>query len=733
MSNYEENLAGVLLVSTSLVGRTLGHYKVIGLLGQGGMATVYTAYQESVDRQVAIKVLPPHPGLDLNFAERFELEARTIARLQHPHILPLYDYGKDDDILYLVMAYADGGTLEDLIRDGPLDLDFAQKVLREIAGALDYAHRQGVIHRDIKPPNILMSGEGHALLADFGIVKLAESSSNMTGTGVVGTPSYMAPEQAQGMPIDNRADIYSLGVVTYQMITGRQPFSAPSLMQIMLKVMQEPPPSIHEVASGLPDELDVVMQRVLEKDPNARYQTAVEFADAFAQVVTQSYTSVGKATPKTPAVPLSEAQTAALEPQSQTQAANDSQTVIIREGTNPWLFLGAFAILAIAIIAVVIIVVGGNDGAVSNDDNDAVAIATSAGVESTNDDEPLIIPTRESNIPDNLTSFTTTNSLGDSLAITAELEVLGTGLVYVAWLYNTETDEALNLGNMVIDQRGNASLTYINPDGKLLPLAFDVVAITVESSEGLTEAEIAALEAPQGEVQYHGRISQVATDVMYNLLVSSEAGIPTEDEAAPVSSYGSSSYRNQAPANQDNQNASLLDSARAEAEFAQQHAGLAAGSTNADDMHAHAEHTINILRGEEVDYNGDRVPENFGLGFGIYGFLDEMETQLNRLADVQDASVARSNAVNIRACIENSRQRADRILVLEAEILGSERIDDVQAQLAESTQLAQHLIEGVDANNRNGIQGAEGECGLDQIEIFGVALGNVEIIEGDLE
>src|SRR5690606_18262361 len=187
------------------------------------MPAVYLGYQESVDRQVAVKILPPHPGLDENFVERFQLEAKTIARLQHPHILPLYDYGTQEDIVYLVMAYADGGTLDDYVVDGPMPLPLVEKFLREIAGALDYAHRRGVIHRDIKPGNILMDGEGHALLADFGIVKLAEGGTNLTGTGVVGTPAYMAPEQAQGAPIDARADIYSLGVVVYQMLTGKQP------------------------------------------------------------------------------------------------------------------------------------------------------------------------------------------------------------------------------------------------------------------------------------------------------------------------------------------------------------------------------------------------------------------------------------------------------------------------------------------------------------------------------
>ncbi|MBZ0274841.1 MAG: serine/threonine protein kinase, partial [Anaerolineae bacterium] len=197
-------------MASSLVGRKLGKYDIIELLGRGGMATVYKGRQSEIDRFVAVKVLPPHPGQDPQFIERFQLEARTIARLQHPHILPLYDYGMQDDILYLATAYVSGGSLEDRIKQGPLPLAEVERLLRQIASALDYAHRQNVIHRDIKPGNILLDGEGHALLADFGIVKITGGDSRLTGTGgMVGTPAYMSPEQGTGVNITSSVDIYA--------------------------------------------------------------------------------------------------------------------------------------------------------------------------------------------------------------------------------------------------------------------------------------------------------------------------------------------------------------------------------------------------------------------------------------------------------------------------------------------------------------------------------------------
>lgn len=181
------------MTQSSLVGQTLGKYRIVALLGHGGMATVYQGLQPGVDRTVAIKVLPPHPGQNDDFVARFRLEARTIARLQHPHILPLYDYGDENGVLYLVMPYVGGGSLAGRIARGPLPVEDVVTYTRQIGGALDYAHRQGVIHRDLKPENVLLDGEGHALLADFGIAKLLEGSpaaGALTATGgLIGTPA----------------------------------------------------------------------------------------------------------------------------------------------------------------------------------------------------------------------------------------------------------------------------------------------------------------------------------------------------------------------------------------------------------------------------------------------------------------------------------------------------------------------------------------------------------------
>ncbi|HLB50110.1 MAG TPA: serine/threonine-protein kinase, partial [Anaerolineales bacterium] len=207
-------------MANDMIGKTFGSYKLVGQLGQGGMASVYRGYQEAIDRSVAIKIMPAELLHDPNFIKRFINEARTLAKLSHPNILPLYDFGEANGAPYIIMPLMAGGTLVDRIRRGPMSPAEVVRILVPIADALDYAHSQGLLHRDIKPNNILFDARDHPVLADFGIAKYLESASNLTGTGIIGTPDYMSPEQARGEQLDRRADVYSLAVVAYQMFTG---------------------------------------------------------------------------------------------------------------------------------------------------------------------------------------------------------------------------------------------------------------------------------------------------------------------------------------------------------------------------------------------------------------------------------------------------------------------------------------------------------------------------------
>ncbi|TMD25432.1 MAG: serine/threonine protein kinase, partial [Chloroflexi bacterium] len=220
-------------------GDSLGAYRVLERIGRGGMATVYRAYHPALDRYVAIKVLPDFFADDPDYRERFQQEARSVARLKHPNILEVFDFGSEDGIAYLVLELVEGGTLADRLGK-PMDLRDAIDVLEQLAGALDHAHQHGILHRDIKPSNILLRADGTPVLADFGLAKMAGSLRRLTGSGtVMGTPEYMSPEQAADEPLGPASDLYSFAIVAYEMLTGRVPFQGDTPAATLLSHVTE--------------------------------------------------------------------------------------------------------------------------------------------------------------------------------------------------------------------------------------------------------------------------------------------------------------------------------------------------------------------------------------------------------------------------------------------------------------------------------------------------------------
>ncbi len=282
-------------------GRVLGAYRLEERIGKGGMGEVYRATHLRLGREAAVKVLPTNLAQEPDFLKRFEREASSAASLTHPHILQVYDYGEQDSTPYLVMPYIKGGTLKDRLERGTVAPHLMVKYLTEVADALDYAHRKGIIHRDVKPANILIDDDERAYLADFGIAKALEGSDSLTQTGLgVGTPEYMAPEQAQGRA-DTRSDLYALGIMVYQMIVGKVPFSGASTVEVLMKHLQEPVP-LDALHGPMAQQFGPLLQRALAKDPDHRYQTGRELManvdqamarSGFAQNVEDTATVVG--------------------------------------------------------------------------------------------------------------------------------------------------------------------------------------------------------------------------------------------------------------------------------------------------------------------------------------------------------------------------------------------------------------------------------------------------------
>ena len=268
-----------------MIPEKIDRYEVIGELGRGGMATVYRAHDPRFQREVAIKVLPREFLHDPTFKARFEREAHTIAALEHPAIVPVYDFGEQNGQPYLVMRYMPGGSLSDRLKGGALTLRETAMILGRLASSLTRAHEAGVIHRDLKPQNILFDQYDNAFLSDFGSVQVAQSGTALTGDGIIGTPAYMSPEQAKGdQDLDGRSDIYALGAILFEMLTGKQPYDADTPMGVAVKHITEPVPRILEVKADLPPALEMMISRAMAKDPKDRYATPLTLSEAFDAV-----------------------------------------------------------------------------------------------------------------------------------------------------------------------------------------------------------------------------------------------------------------------------------------------------------------------------------------------------------------------------------------------------------------------------------------------------------------
>ena len=278
-----------------LIGKQIGNYEILDVIGRGGMASVYRARQLSLNRHVALKVLEGPQAFDTKFRRRFEHEARAVAQLSHPNIVPVYDFGENEEfgVLFIVMELVTGGCLSSMKGMILLAGEIVPTIV-QIARALDYAHQRGIVHRDVKPGNILISDDGRPMLTDFGLVRM-EAVSLHTETGItVGTPTYMSPEQAMGQELDGRSDEYSLAMVLYELVAGRPAYQGGAAVEVMHQVVYDPLPSPRQFNSTISRELETVLMRALSKEREARFLTAGEFANALAKSVKHERTPTSK-------------------------------------------------------------------------------------------------------------------------------------------------------------------------------------------------------------------------------------------------------------------------------------------------------------------------------------------------------------------------------------------------------------------------------------------------------
>jgi serine/threonine protein kinase len=304
-------------------GAQVGAYTIIEKLGQGGMATVYKAHHAKLDRFVAIKVLHAAFKDDESFLRRFTREAQVVAKLEHMHIVPIYDYAEHDGYPYLVMRYIEGETLKQTLNRGALSRKEIVRMISAIASGLQYAHDQGVIHRDIKPSNILLTPKGGVYITDFGLARITQAGeSTMSQDMIMGTPHYISPEQAKGhVELDGRTDLYSFGIIAYEMITGRVPFQADTNYAIIHSQIFDQPPAPSSINPHISSPMEAVLLRMLAKEPADRFPDAAGFAAAFKQAALELPSAVTPASAHKPKLPDPTAGVTQMAPPQTVEAA----------------------------------------------------------------------------------------------------------------------------------------------------------------------------------------------------------------------------------------------------------------------------------------------------------------------------------------------------------------------------------------------------------------------------
>jgi serine/threonine protein kinase len=655
------------------IGRTLGRVRIESLVARGGVAEIYLGRHTTLQRDVAVKILRSHFEDDSRSRERFELEARAVARLRHPNIVQVFDFDTIDDQPYIVMEYISGPSLSRYLaalhdKNSRLGLPLIGKILTGVANALQYAHESGVVHRDVKPGNILLTSRSlqiipgetlpvniEPVLTDFGLVRMLDSSHQTTIGQTAGTPAYMSPEQAMGIATDGRTDIYSLGIVLYEMLSGQVPFDGETTMSILLKHLNEAPPPI----PGLSPALQEVLDHALAKHADDRFQEPKEFAAAFNAALLET----ADASTVVPIPPVSR--------------SSNKPPIAVAPRRNYW----RPAILAGSLIALLVAAL------LFKGMIPAASIQTPT-LSAVSDTPTQFVPLSLG--PTGVLRLEDGNALLDRATLIAQaMPAPPAGSQYQVWLWNGE--EQLPLGSLSVDGSGRGTLTYDDPLARNLLTTYSGVEITVRPG---SDADANGSE----RLAYFYALPDAGLTYLRGLMVS----FPTTPQQRGLI-HGL------------NTNAQLIDRAAKEMLRAHENGNETGAKENAESI-------LNLLVGSESenhkDWNGDGQVSDPGDGYGLLqneGQLGYIQAVYSYADYAVNSSGASRNIIvngeNVKTCAQNLARWAPELRdhLLTIFTTSPSNLDE---EIQRSAALADEMLNGADVNENGKIEAIPDECGV---------------------
>jgi len=681
-------------------GKTLGRVQINDLVARGGMAEVYTGIHET-HGLVAVKVLRGLLERDEHQLTRFKREAEVIGELHHPNIVRMLDFTIVDETPCLIMDFIPGPSLAVYLkqlygRDQRLPIAIIVQILRSVASALDYAHNQNIIHRDIKPANILLRSRTQdidpelplpldvdPILTDFGLVRLLDSTLHTTTGSVSGTPTYMSPEQARGEKVDKRTDIYSLGIVLYEMLAGQIPFQADTTFGMLMKHINEPPPPIR----GISSDLQALIDRALAKDPDLRYQSAGEMADEFLSIFNGQTVSPGT---------FHNAKMARKAAEERRPPKSGSQPPI----RFRWLRVVIETTVALLLAFVIFQIVGPVTQAVT---------ATP-------------VP-RNPNVAVGKLRFGDFSNVMDEIRLTLNsAELPGDGYHYDAWLISDDNATTRKLGNVTFNTAGVGQLSLIDPDQENILAGFNQIVISKEPDE--TDSN-----EPTGEIAYSSIFPPNTLIPIRKLLVLNET---TPESLALIQGlwYYSGSY--------------IEISINGYDVAGDETIGLRKAFEAGDEVtvRKRTEEIINQIVGASsdlyLDHDEDGTVNDTTDGFGSFpngdspGYLQETISQVNQAIEATDSTPnIRSSGENLQICIQNMDGRLQHILDLALQLNDTSFGPGMEPIITELETLGDVLVRGADSDGDGLIEPLPDECGADSAYEFAYTMADMPLLPGE--